>query len=502
MASAAARPPARARPEYATGAPKMAHRASPMNFSSGAASLGHARRQQRHRVAHDELERLGVELLGQLREARHVGEEHRDDAPLALGEAEPAPRLVVVGCGCGGASAGRASSDSIRVVRCSSFASMAASAAIAQPAVAHRAARRARPPSPPTRWRRRPAPRRRSRPRPAARRRRRGSPTGSSAGSGCAHAGMPGGGTTWVGERRLALDQSWCRRPVRRRPPADRRHRRGRHRPLGPGGVGGEVLVDPRQQLVALGGREGDAGDELLGRQLEHDGVADGTDRCRARRAPQDADLAEGVAGGVRPDHPFGAVRQGLRHLEVAALHHEEVRRRIALLDHRLAGGDLHLGELRVDVLADLDVEAGEVPADVAARLTPKHLGRVERLVGGPAAVDERRAEGREQHEHDAGDDREQQHRDEHEQRRRRHIEDVDIESEQHRHRPPDGTRAVVTRRPLAGKFQIRSRKWDVGILIACVVAPRHRLRRAVPAAGVGQLGRHDSPCSSSCSAS
>ena len=42
----------------------------------------------------------------------------------------------------------------------------------------------------------------------------------------------------------------------------------------------------------------------------------------------------------------------------------------------------------------------------------------------------------------------------------------------------------------MAGKFQIRSRKWDVGILIACLVSLVARLRRAVPPAVDGQLDR------------
>ena len=265
---------------------------------------------------------------------------------------------------------------------------------IRKPAFAHRAARRARPPSPPSRWRRRPVPRHRSRRRRAARRRRRG----------WRRAPRP----DRHGPRRA------CPRPARRgsrrsRPPCpvvvstsarvgDTRvdDGGGGHDRLGPGGVGGEVLVHPREQVVALGGGEGDAGDELLGGQLEHDGVADGADRGGPGRAPQDADLAERVAGAVASGStrslPSGSVCDDL---DLAGLHHVEVGGRVALLDHRLTGGDLHLGELALMSLPISTSRPGKWRLDVAAGLAPEHLGRVERLVGGPAPVDERRAERR-----------------------------------------------------------------------------------------------------------
>ena len=73
----------------ATGAPKTAITASPMNFSTvppkRSSSVAQARVVRREQRAHV----LGVELLGAGREADEVGEEHRDDLAL-LARAAPA----------------------------------------------------------------------------------------------------------------------------------------------------------------------------------------------------------------------------------------------------------------------------------------------------------------------------------------------------------------------------------------------------------------------------
>ena len=82
-------------------------------------------------------------------------------------------------------------------------------------------------------------------------------------------------------------------------------------------------------------------------------------------------------------------------------------------------------------------------------------------------------------------------------------LEHVDIESRAARQRTVParvlaGRERATKEARLAGKFQIRSRKWDIGILIGVDRQPRDRLRRSVPAAGRRATRRAPRRCCSS----
>ena len=126
-----------------------------------------------------------------------------------------------------------------------------------------------------------------------------------------------------------------------------------------------------------------------------------------------------------------------------------EVRGRLALFDDAGAGVVLLLDELRREVLRQTEVETTERALDVAARLTPEHLDRVQRLVGRPSLVDEGRTDVGEDQQRQRRDPGEHDQRDQHVEWRGRQVDDVNVEPEHHTRTV---TRSALYRRGLASR--------------------------------------------------
>ncbi len=198
------------------------------------------------------------------------------------------------------------------------------------------------------------------------------------------------------------------------------------------GAVGGEELTGDGGEVVAFGGSLRGGSDEVLRRQLEHDAIGERADGRGAGAALEDRDLAERVALGVLPELALAAAGLGLHRLRAAALEQVERGRRVALAGDRGAGRHLALVELAREVLLLLEVEAAEGALHVAARLTPEQLGRAERRSRRPSSIQVRREDLRDDHDHEADDQREDDHGQEHLQGRRAHVEDVEIDRQRH----------------------------------------------------------------------
>ena len=291
-----------------------------------------------------------------------------------------------------------------------------------------------------------------------------GAPGGAAAGGaaggapGAAGGAAPGGGGTMGGAAGGASDRAdaaaggrccgrdlerhggvSCRGRCRRRPTRRRLlhllhrvERRLARRDASTGAVGGEELTGDGGEVVAFGCRLRGGSDEVLRRQLEHDAVGERADRRGAGAALEDRDLAERVALGVLPELALAAAGLGLHRLRAAALEQVERGRSVALAGDRGPGRHLALVELAREVLLLLEVEAAERALHVAARLTPEQLGRAERRGRRPPSVQVRREDLRDDHDHEADDQREDDHGQEHLQGRRAHVEDVEIDRQRH----------------------------------------------------------------------
>ncbi len=187
-------------------------------------------------------------------------------------------------------------------------------------------------------------------------------------------------------------------------------------------------------------------------RQLENGHGRERPHRGGAGGAAQDRGLAEGLAGAHPVDHVFADHRpavEALADLDLALLDHVEVRGRLALFDDAGAGVVLLLDELRREVLGQTEVETTERALDVAARLTPEHLDRVQRLVGRPSLVDEGRTDVGEDQQRQRRDPGEHDQRDQHVEWRGRQVDDVNVEPEHHTRTV---TRSALYRRGLASR--------------------------------------------------